>query len=211
MPNDRLCEIVVLLDRSGSMASIRADMEGGFAAFVEEQRKLDEPCVVSLYQFDDAFDVVYQERPLADVPPLVLRPRGATALLDAMGRTITMVGERLAAKPESERPGKVVIMVITDGHENRSREWTRDRVQALVEHQRQLYSWQFAFLGANMDAIAEAQTMGMSGAAAMDFQHNASGVRHMYKQAAGAMRSYRGAGGQSTGFTFQAEEPEGKS
>lgn len=199
MPNAQLCELAVVLDRSGSMQSIKSDMEGGFARFMEEQRKLDLPCVVSLYQFDSEFEVVYEERPL-DKASLELVPRGSTALLDAMGRSITLIGERLKRKPEHERPGKVVVLVITDGQENASREWKRDQVKAAVEHQREKYDWQFAFLGANIDAFAEAQSLGVPTRGAAKYQANTQGVSHAYNLASAGLSSYRrgyGAGGQS--------------
>src|SRR4051812_27922369 len=97
-------EIVFILDRSGSMSGIAADMRGGFATFVEEQKKLPGECLVTLTQFDDHYDVVYQGRPIAEVPALDLQPRGSTALLDAVGRTVDDVGARLAKMAKHDRP-----------------------------------------------------------------------------------------------------------
>lgn len=192
MPNENLTEIAVVLDRSGSMFQIRSDMVGAFAHFIDEQRKEPGACVVSLYQFDDRFETVYQERAIAEVGALNLDPRGNTALLDAMGKSISLIGERLAAKPEAERPGKVVIVVITDGLENASREWTRAQVRSRVEHQREQYAWQFAFLGANVDAFNEARSVGIPQGAALDYVASASGVQTMGTILSNAVRSYRG-------------------
>ena len=124
MTDDNRVLIAVLLDRSGSMSSIKTDTEGGFAAFIDQQRGLNRDVRVTLAQFDTEYDVVYADRPLADVPPLALEPRGATALYDAIGRLVSDVGAELAAQPEEERPGAVIVVVLTDGHENSSREWT---------------------------------------------------------------------------------------
>ena len=113
--------IAVLLDRSGSMECVKSDTEGGFNAFIDEQRGEPGDARVTLAQFDTDYEVVYANRPIADVPPLALQPRGGTALYDALGRLITDVGAELAALPEDERPGTVVVVVLTDGHENSSR------------------------------------------------------------------------------------------
>ena len=211
MPNAQLCELAVILDRSGSMASIKRDMEGGFATFIAEQSKDPSPCVVSLYQFDSTFETSYEERPLS-AASLELVPRGSTALLDAMGKAITLIGERLKAKPESERPGKVVVLVITDGQENASREWRREAVKAAVEHQREKYNWQFAFLGANLDSFSEAMSIGMRKAAAANFQASAQGVSSGYGLLSSSLRDYRrgyGAGGQACqSFNLTPEDEE---
>ena len=123
MTRSDLTHLYFLLDRSGSMQSIKSDIEGGFAAFVDEQRKAPGECLANLSQFDDVYEVVYADRPLADVPPLDLQPRNMTALHDAMGRLITDAGAKLAAIPEDERPGTVIVAIMTDGLENASQEW----------------------------------------------------------------------------------------
>lgn len=191
MPNQSLTEIAVILDRSGSMASIREDMIGGFAHFFAEQRKVDAPCVASVYQFDNHFDVVFEEKPLAEIESLVLEPRGGTALLDAVGRAIGLIGRRLKAKPDADRPGSVVVLVITDGHENASGEFTRDQIKKMIEHQREKYDWQFAFLGANVDSFAEGRSMGFDGAAVMDYMPSGMGVNAMSDKLSKGVGAYR--------------------
>lgn len=161
MTDSRLTHIYLLLDRSGSMQSIKTDTEGGFAAFVEEQRRAEGECLVTLAQFDDRYEVVYAARPVADVPPLDLQPRGTTALLDALGRLVTEAGAELAGLPEERRPGTVVVAVMTDGLENSSREWTHAAIRALVEQQTRDYSWQFLYMGADQDAIEVGRDLGV--------------------------------------------------
>ena len=156
-----LTHLYFLLDRSGSMQSIKSDTEGGFAAFVEEQRQAPGECRVTLAQFDDRYEVVYSRRDLADVPPLELQPRGSTALLDSMGRLITEAGQELAALPEDQRPGTVVVAVMTDGHENASREWDHPAIKSLVEQQSDQWGWQFLYLGADQDAIEVGASIGV--------------------------------------------------
>lgn len=189
MPKKDSCEIIVVLDRSGSMASIKEDMEGGFNTFIDEQRKLPGTATVTLAQFDDEYDIVYQARPLADVPKLQLIPRGWTALLDAVGRTIASVGERLEKTPEGDRPERVLFVVITDGEENRSKEFTNEKVREMVKHQTEKYSWQFVYIGANQDAFASAGAMGI--AQAVNYAASAAGVRGMTANLGNSTRNYR--------------------
>ena len=164
-----LTHIYFLLDRSGSMQTIKTDIEGGFAAFVEEQQRTPGECRVTLAQFDDRYDVVYSSVPVAQVPPLDLQPRGRTALLDAMGRFITSAGEELAALAEPERPGTVIVAIMTDGYENASQEWTHPAVKALVEQQTEGYSWQFLYMGADQDAIEVGASVGVAPAASVTY------------------------------------------
>ncbi|GER23607.1 hypothetical protein NCCP1664_21020 [Zafaria cholistanensis] len=155
-------DIVMLLDRSGSMASIADDMAGGFNAFIDEQRRSDPDGTVSLYQFDDKFTEVYVEKPLPEVGPLVLVPRGTTALLDSIGRSIAETRARIQAKPAAERPDTVVFGIITDGHENASREVTHAAARALIERQEEKDGWTFLYLGANQDAIEVGAGLGIA-------------------------------------------------
>jgi hypothetical protein len=161
MTDSALTHVYVLLDRSGSMSAIADDTVGGFAAFVREQRAVAGRCRLSLAQFDDSYERVYAAVDIADVPPLVLQPRGSTALHDAMLRLIGEAGAELAALPEEERPGTVLVAVLTDGQENSSREATGTAVKALVERQQSQWGWQFTYLGANQDAVLTARGLGI--------------------------------------------------
>jgi uncharacterized protein YegL len=191
MPNMSLTEIAVILDRSGSMKDIRHDMEGSFDTFIEEQRRLSGACVVSLYQFDDYFEKVYEERDIRQVPPLTLMPRGWTALLDAVGNTIDLVEKRHARKLEHLRPGKVVVVVITDGDENKSHQFSRAQIAEKVSYQRTHRRWQFAFLGANIDSFKEAGNLGMSMKSTANYAASGEGVRGMYSSVSAAVSEYR--------------------
>ncbi|WP_323792757.1 vWA domain-containing protein [Nocardioides sp.] len=161
MTDQTLTHVYFLLDRSGSMQSIKSDTEGGFEAFVTEQREAPGACRVTLAQFDDHYEEVYVDRPVADVPPLDLRPRSMTALHDAMGRLITDAGARLAALPDDQRPGTVIVAVMTDGLENASKEWTGPAIKALVEQQTRDYGWDFMYMGADQDAIEVGAALGV--------------------------------------------------
>jgi hypothetical protein len=153
--------IYFLLDRSGSMQSIKSDIEGGFAAFVEEQRRATGECRATLAQFDDVYELVYADRPIADVPPLDLQPRNMTALHDAMGRLITEAGQELAALPEDQRPGTVICAIMTDGMENASKEWTSASIKSLVGQQSNVWGWTFMYMGADQDAVEVGAALGV--------------------------------------------------
>lgn len=194
MTDKNLTEIAIILDRSGSMQTIREDMIGGYAAFMGAQAALPGRCVVSLYHFDHEFETVYEERPVGDVPRLVLEPRGNTALLDACGRALALIGKRLRKKPDHARPSKVVVLVITDGHENASREYAPEDIRRMFEHQHAKYGWQFAYLGANVDAFAVARDLGIRTSGG--YRPTSAGVHAMYGAVGNAVTSYR-SGGQA--------------
>ena len=183
---ENLTEMVFVLDRSGSMSGLAADTIGGFNELIEKQKKLEGDAYVTTVLFDHEYEVLHDHVALEEVAPLTDKEyfaRGSTALLDAVGRTINSVGARLAAAPEEERPEHVVFVITTDGMENASREYTAKQVREMVEHQQQKYSWQFVFLGANMDAVSEARNLGISAKYAADFTPSHSGVRKMYSMA----------------------------
>jgi hypothetical protein len=176
MTDPRRSLIAVLLDRSGSMESIKADTEGGFNAFMDTQRAQPGDARVTLAQFDTEYDVVYANRPIADVPRLDLQPRGGTALYDGIGRLVTDVGAELAAQPEDDRPGSVSVVVLTDGHENSSREWTHEAVSAVIRRQEDEYSWSFVFLGANIDAVKIGSDLGFAPDRSLTYAPSPAGV-----------------------------------
>lgn len=184
-------EIIVVLDRSGSMQSIAHDMQGGFNTFIEEQKTLPGDCKVSLMQFDSTYEVVYVAKDVHEVPPLVIEPRGMTALLDAVGKAMTQTGERFAAMREEERPEKVLFVIITDGEENASMDFNRGKIFDMISHQRGVYNWEFMFLGANQDSIAVASSIGISTTNTVTFDANAIGTRAIYNGISEGVKRYR--------------------
>ncbi|MBL1077375.1 VWA domain-containing protein [Nocardia sp. 2] len=183
MTNPDLTLIAVLVDRSGSMQHIKSDTEGGFAAYMDQQRQVPKRIEVTLAQFDTEYDLRYANRPLDQVPPLELLPRGMTALYDAVGRLVTDVGAELAARPDDARPGTVVVVVLTDGHENSSREWSHAAVKSLITQQQDVYNWNFLFLGANMDAVAIGTGMGVAPGSSITYSAGAKGVSGVFRAA----------------------------
>jgi len=157
-----LTDITMVIDRSGSMDSIKTDAEGGINTFIESQKSEPGEALLTLVQFDTEYEFVHQGVPIGGVPKFKLVPRGSTALLDAVGRAINEAGTRLAAIDEAQRPGLVVFVIVTDGAENSSKEFTRERIRQMVELQQSVYKWQFTFLAANQDAFAEGASMGIA-------------------------------------------------
>ncbi len=155
--------IAALLDRSGSMETSKRATEDGWRELINEQRRLPGRCEMTLAQFDTQYEVVYPATPIADVPELIVEPRGMTALLDAVGRFVTEVGERLAALPENHRPGQVICVIMTDGMENASHQWSWEAVNQLVTRQRSQWNWKFVFIGANIDAVTGRRPDGLPG------------------------------------------------
>jgi uncharacterized protein YegL len=198
-------EIVFVIDRSGSMSSISGDMEGGFNEFIKQQKEVQGECKVTLVQFDDSYDVLYSGTLLENVPPLKLEPRGSTALLDAVGRTIHDTGVRLAAMNECDRPSQVLFVIITDGHENASREYKREKVFDMITHQREKYSWEFVFLGANQDAIATATSIGISATNSVTYDQNSIGTKTIMSGLSSNVKAYRSVGAARADNVFNQD------
>lgn len=174
-----LTEVAVVLDRSGSMEEIRSDAMGSFNAFLARQKSGAGELRLTLVLFNHELETAYAAVPIATVPPLdeaTYVPGGSTAMLDALGRTIDELGARLAATPEAERPGKVLVAVITDGLENASRDYSFRQVRHRVRRQREKYDWEFLFLAANQDAVLEGAKIAIPAADAVHFSATASGV-----------------------------------
>lgn len=189
MTNANLTRLVFLLDRSGSMQSIKSDVIGGFDAFVAEQRAGDGQCSVTLAQFDHEYEVVYRGIDLAQVPPLTLSPRGRTALLDSMGRLITDTAADIESLPEQDRPGTVIVAIMTDGLENASCEWKRPDIKALVEQQINENGWEFLYMGADQDAVEVGRGLGVRDGQSVTYSRGKS--REAMSLASRNIRGYR--------------------
>lgn len=176
MTDPTYTHMAFLLDASGSMATIKSDVEGGFDTFIADQRTQPGRCTVTLADFSGPGDYVirYTGKDLADVEPLELHPRGMTALLDSIGRLVTETGQWLANLPEDQRPGLVIVGIMTDGMENSSREWTHAGIKTLIEEQEQTYNWVFHYLGANQDAIEVGAGLGVRADAALTYAPDAA-------------------------------------
>jgi uncharacterized protein YegL len=210
-----LTEIVCVLDRSGSMASIVDDAIGGFNTFLKSQQQIPGEALMSVVLFDHEYQLLYSGKPLADVPYFnrdTFVPRGSTALYDALGKTIHEIGVRLANLPESERPNKVLFVILTDGHENASEQYSSVQIHQMITHQRDVYRWEFIFLAANQDAFAVSESMGISKGNAMNFAATSESTGLMYKRMSKAVAYYRSIADESIStsklMADQPDEPE---
>ena len=164
-------DISIVLDRSGSMRARKREVVTSFNDFLSEQRGVDGKARVSLVQFDHEYETVYAGRKLAEAPSLderTYRPRGRTALLDAIGRTVTEAEQRLARRAEKRRAkGKdvdapdVVVVVITDGFENASCAYTELQVRELIARLEKDHDWTFLFMGTSQEAALQARRFGV--------------------------------------------------
>jgi uncharacterized protein YegL len=203
-------DITIILDRSGSMESVKSDTIGGFNSFLGEQQKVEGEASLSLVQFDDQYEVVYENKDINAADKLseaTFQPRGSTALFDAIGRTINAVGQRLAATPEEERPDKVLFVIMTDGFENASHEFNAAKISEMTNHQRNVYKWEFMFIGANQDAVLSAREMGIPAAAALTSAANEEGTQVAYSMMASKIKNYR-VSNDAAALNFNEEDRE---
>jgi uncharacterized protein YegL len=190
--------IALVLDRSGSMQTQRDSYQNVLDEFVNEQKQAEGSCDFTLVQFDTEVETIYHDTPIDQVGPIRLAPRGRTALLDAMGSTITLLGETLRAKEEGDRPGKVLVAILTDGYENASRDWTLHRVQAAVSEQENKWGWEFLYISADLSAPQQAQAMGIRDDHVNVYAATYAGTQSMGQHVNSSVKRWRrGPGGQS--------------
>lgn len=157
-----LLHICFVLDESGSMYNSVDDVIGGFQKLIDEQKaEKDGECIISLYRFSDEVKKDYIGKPVNEVPKLTYSPGGCTAMNDGVGTAIDEIGRWLSDMDESERPSKNMIVIMTDGQENASREYTFDSVKAKIQHQEEKYSWTFVYMGTNLKDLKDANRLGI--------------------------------------------------
>ena len=181
-------EIVFILDRSGSMQGLEADTIGGFNSVLQKNREQEGDAVVSTVLFDDRAEIICNRKNIRDVKPITHREyyvRGCTALLDAVGGAIDHVTKTQKALPKHHRAKNVVFVITTDGYENASRRYTYHDVKQRIEKKRKK-GWEFVFMGANIDAAAEAARLGIPEDRAATCFADGSGTRAAYAAMASA-------------------------
>jgi len=164
MTDPSLTLLVLLVDNSSSMLDYQTEMETTLNRFLDDQRVDTEElgCVHVTYSlFNHTYRRVFADKPIGEVRRITLEPNGSTAMLDGIGKVTNEVGASLAALPEDERPDNVILAILTDGHENASRRYTKSDIKAIIEEQQNVYNWTILFLAANMDAVAEADAYGI--------------------------------------------------
>jgi len=176
------------------MDLIKNDAIGGFNSFLEEQKKLPREATLTLIQFNTDYSVIHENKPLSDVNPISDKdyiPMGSTALLDAVGKAIDSTGQRLAKTSDENRPEKVIIAILTDGEENARTSYDLSKIKKMINHQKEKYSWEFIFLGANQDSFAEAAKIGIDSKDTINFAASSDGIRTAYSNMSDSVRAYR--------------------
>ena len=177
-------ELVFILDRSGSMSGLEADTIGGFNSMLAKQKKEDGEVLVSTVLFDDSSTVIHDRVALDKVSPLTDKDyyvRGCTALLDAVGGAIHHIGNIHKYARKEDVPDKTLFIITTDGYENSSRHYDYARVRHMIERQKEKYGWEFLFLGANIDAAAEARRFGIDADRAVNYRADSKGTALNYE------------------------------
>ena len=208
MRND-LTELVFILDRSGSMHGLEKDTIGGFNSVLERNKALPGDANITTILFDHRFTILHDRQPIRSVAPITERdysPAGMTALLDAVGQAIRKIDNVMAHTAEDYRAGKVQFVIITDGLENASKEYSAQRVKQMIRDRQDKDGWDFLFLGANMDAIAVAEDMGIQADRAVTAMADAPGVSLQYDAIADANVSFRQTRERSASWKRRVEQ-----
>ena len=210
MKND-LTELVMILDRSGSMLGLEEDTIGGFNSMIEKQKKEEGEAYVTTVLFDDQITLVHDRVDLKKVEPMTDKEyyvRGCTALLDAVGTTIRHIDVIQKHARSEDVPGKTIFVITTDGMENASREFTYEEIRRLIEQHRECQGWEFIFLGANMDAVTEAGRLGIRSDRAATYENDEEGTALNYRVLSSAVGKLRRASRARRNFDALYDEDE---
>lgn len=192
-----LTELVFILDKSGSMSGLERDTIGGYNAMLAKQQAIEGECYITTVLFDNSYQLLHDRINIKAVSPITEKEYqvgGSTALLDAIGSTISKIGNAQKHTADDFRAEKVMFVIITDGEENASREYDSDRVKAQIERQKTKYGWEFIFLGANIDAVQTAGRFGIAADRAVDYLADSEGTELNFKVMASAVATFREAG-----------------
>lgn len=204
--------ITVILDRSGSMESILDDTIGGFNTFLRQQQAELGSATLTLVQFDsqDPYEVIHGFQPIGEIPPLTREtyvPRDSTPLYDTLGRGISELERNLAGLAEGERPAKIVLVIVTDGQENASQEFSRMQVEMMIKDKSSKCDWQFVFLSADLAALGDAAAVGIAQDSTLLFEKSGKGSAKVWDALSARTSDYRSARKQKMAF----EEEDRKS
>lgn len=192
-----LTELVFILDKSGSMSGLEKDTIGGYNSMLEKQKAVEGECRITTVLFDNNYELLHDRIDIRAVSPITEKEYqvgGSTALLDAIGRTIHKIGNAQKNTDDDYRAEKVMFIIITDGEENASREYSADKVKAQIERQKTKYGWEFIFLGANIDAVQTAGRFGIAPDRAVDYLADSAGTELNFKVMSAAVATFREAG-----------------
>jgi len=189
-----LTELVFILDKSGSMGGLETDTIGGYNSMLEKQKAVEGECHITTVLFDNNYELLHDRIDIKAVSPITEKEYavgGSTALLDAIGRTIHKIGNAQKYTADDYRAEKVMLIIITDGEENSSREYSAEKVRAQIERQKAKYGWEFVFLGANIDAVATAGRFGIGADRAVDYLADSEGTNLNFAVMSAAVAEFR--------------------
>jgi uncharacterized protein YegL len=194
MAKDSLTEVAIVMDESGSMMSTVDDAIGGFNSFLASQKEVDGEANITLVLFDNKYEIVHDGIDLNDIPDLnraTFVPGGGTALIDAIGKTIDSLSSRISEMAEEDKPGKTIIIVITDGQENSSREYKRSEVAEKIKSLKSESGWEMIFIGASEEILDQADDIGIAKSCTMKYDATSKGTAMAYDCMSAALTSYR--------------------
>ena len=189
-------EIIFVIDKSGSMSNLVGDTIGGFNGFIESQKEIEGKATLTTVLFDSSWRILHNGVDLCEVKPMTTSDYvagGMTAMLDAIGETINKVQDRHDELGE-EKPDSVLFVITTDGEENSSHRFTKSQIEKMIKHQTSGHGWKFMFLGANMDAVKEAASIGISNDYAANYTYTSKGVCDAYTTLCSATSAIRTVG-----------------
>ena len=189
-----LTELVFILDKSGSMGGLESDTIGGYNSMLEKQKAVEGECHITTVLFDNNYELLHDRIDIKAVSPITEKEYsvgGSTALLDAIGMTINKIGNAQKHTADDYRAEKVMFVIITDGEENSSREYSTEKVKAQIERQKEKYGWEFIFLGANIDAVETANRFGIGADRAQNYHADSEGVELNFSVMSEAVAAFR--------------------
>lgn len=204
-----LTEIVFILDRSGSMSGLESDTIGGYNGMLKKQKKVAGEAVITTVLFDDQYELLHDRIPIKGVRAISEKEyfvRGSTALLDAIGKSIHKIGNAQKNTAEDKRAEKVLFIITTDGQENASREYSYAQIKAKIHRQQEKYGWEFIFLGANIDAVAEAGRFGIRADRAANYHADREGTELNFIAMSDAISELRVSKSISDGWKSQIDK-----
>lgn len=204
-----LTELVFILDKSGSMDGLERDTIGGYNTMLEKQKAVEGDCLITTVLFDNSYELLHDRIDIRAVSPITEKEYyigGSTALLDAIGRTIHKIGNAQRHTSDEFRAENVMFVIITDGEENSSREYTSDKVKAQIQRQKEKYGWEFIFLGANIDAVETASRFGITPDRAQNYHADGEGTQLNFRVMSETVATFRESSAMPTGWNDEIQK-----
>ena len=204
-----LTELLFILDKSGSMGGLEKDTIGGYNSMLEKQKAVPGECLITTVLFDNDYELLHDRIDIRAVSPITEKEYavgGSTALLDAIGRTIHKIGNAQMNTADDYRAEKVMFVIITDGEENSSREYSAEKVKAQIQRQKEKYDWEFIFLGANIDAVETAGRFGIAPDRAQNYHADSEGTALNFRVMSDAVATFRECKEMPTGWNEEIEK-----